>query len=88
MKKDMEQRKEWRSILNHGLLDGSLELPQALKLLRKILGKNQVEYAQMVGVSKKIITDFELGKGNPTIATINRLFAPIGFSVGLVKKRR
>jgi DNA-binding XRE family transcriptional regulator len=87
-KRNIEKRKEWRTLLNEGLSDGSLELSQALRLLRKILDKNQVEYAKMVGVSKKIIADFEIGKGNPTIGTLNRLFAPIGFKAGLVKKSR
>jgi predicted transcriptional regulator len=53
-----------------------------------MLGKNQVQYAEMVGVSKKIIADFEIGKGNPTVGTLNRLFAPIGFKAGLVKRTR
>lgn len=88
MKKDLKKQNEWRAQLNKGLLEGTLELPQTLKLLRKMLGKSQLEYADMVGVSKKIITDFELNRGNPTVATLNRLFAPIGFKVGLVKKER
>lgn len=88
MKKDLDKRNEWRAQLNNGLQDGSLELSQALKLLRKVMGKSQLEYANMIGVSKKIITDLELDKGNPTLSTLNRLFAPIGYKVGLIKKSR
>lgn len=87
MKSDLEQRGQWRRQLHAGLVEGSLEIPEALKMLRKVLGKSQQDYALMVGVSKKVIADLELGKGNPTIATLNRLFAPLGFKVGLVAAR-
>ena len=36
----------------------------------------------------KIVADIEVNKGNPTVATLNRLFGPIGFKVGLVRKNR
>lgn len=88
MKKDLEKRSEWRAQLNKGIIEGSIDLPEALKLLRKTLGKSQIEYAEMVGVSKKVVVDFELGKGNPTITTLNRLFAPMGYKAGLVRKVR
>lgn len=86
MKLDIQARKKMREELNSKLENGEIDMPEALVKLRKILGKNQVEYSQMVGVSKKIITDFELGRGNPTLETLNKLFAPIGCKVGIVRK--
>ncbi|MCB0341150.1 MAG: helix-turn-helix transcriptional regulator [Pseudobdellovibrionaceae bacterium] len=88
MKSKKTTRKQLREELNQGVQSGELELPEALILLRKVLGKSQLEYAQMVGVSKKIISDFELGRGNPTISTLNKIFAPLGVEMGLVTKRR
>lgn len=88
MKKDLEKQKRWRRELNEGLLSGQLEIPTALKLLRKMLAKNQVEYSKFVGVSTKIIAEIEIGKGNPTLKTLNTIFAPIGFRVGLVPRQK
>jgi len=39
-------------------------------LTRKIAGKNQQDYARMVGLSKNIISDFERGKGDPTLSSL------------------
>ncbi|MBT4763240.1 MAG: helix-turn-helix transcriptional regulator [Bdellovibrionaceae bacterium] len=88
MKPNIVLKKKWRAQLNQGVKDGSIDLPDALKLLRKIIGKSQLEYSQLVGVSKKVISDFEVKKGNPTVVTLNKIFAPIGLQVGLVSKRR
>lgn len=88
MKSNVELRKELRAQLNKGIESGDLELPEALVLLRKTLGKSQLDYAKLVGVSKKVISDFEVGKGNPTVETLNKIFAPLGLKIGLVSKRR
>lgn len=88
MKKDLDRQKQWRQELNEKLLSGNIELSTALKLIRKMLAKNQIEYAKMVGVSTKIIAELELGKGNPTLTTLNTVFAPIGYQIGLVPRKR
>lgn len=79
-------RKEKRNQLFEGVKSGKLSLEEALKLARKVVDKNQAEYAKLVGVSKKVIADFEVNKGNPTLATINKLFAPVGLKVGLINR--
>ena len=86
MKNDIQKRKEWRDQLFQRVDEGDLDLASASKLLRKILGRNQSDFAELVGVSKKIISDLEVGKGNPTVETINKIFTPVGLQVGLVRK--
>jgi transcriptional regulator with XRE-family HTH domain len=88
MKLNVELRKKWRVQLNEGVREGDITLPDALKLLRKILGKSQLEYSQMIGVSRKVISNLELKKGNPTVETLNKIFSPVGLKVGLVNKKR
>jgi len=47
----------------------------------------QEDYARLVGVSKNIIADFEMNKGNSMLSTINKRFAPIGLEVGLIRRK-
>lgn len=84
MKEKSVSRNEMRRQLVSGVKSGNLPMNEALKLARKILDKNQSEYAKLVGVSKRIIANFEINKGNPTLETINKLFSPVGLAVGLV----
>lgn len=87
MKSPSVSRQELRNQLLAGIETGDLELSDALKLARKVVLKSQVEYAKLVGVSKKIIADIELDKGNPTLVTLNKLFAPVGLTVGLKSRK-
>ncbi len=66
---------------------GSIPLSQALKGLRRSIGKNQIDYAKLVGVSARIIRDFEQENGNPTIDTLSKIFKPFGFRVYLKRIR-
>jgi DNA-binding XRE family transcriptional regulator len=86
MKTKMAIRNEAREALASGIQDGTLNLAQALKLARKVLNKNQAEYAKLVGITKKAIADLEVNKGNPTVATLNKIFSPVGLQVSLKAK--
>ena len=64
---------------------GELSLREASRIMRKIAGKTQVEYAKMVGVSPRVLIDFERGVGNPTLATLRKILAP--FNLELTVRR-
>lgn len=83
MKHSIEQRKQYRDLLYQKIDENDIDLIEALKLTRKITGKSQQDYARMVGLSKKIITDFERGRGNPTLETLIKMFKPVGLVPGL-----
>jgi DNA-binding XRE family transcriptional regulator len=88
MKLKISTRKQLRTQLFEDVNNGTISLNEALKIARKVLNKNQAEYANLVGVSKKVIADFEVNKGNPTLATINKLFSPVGLVVGLKNRNQ
>jgi len=49
---------------------------------RTILGMNQKEYAQKVAdISPRILSEFENGSGNPTLATLKKIASPFGLKV-------
>lgn len=86
-KDKIAERNELRKQLVLQVDAGQISLGRALVMARAIVDKNQADFAKIVGVSKKVIADLERGRGNPTVETINKLFAPVGLSVGLRSRR-
>jgi len=87
VKEPIEKRKQYRDLLYQKIDENNIDLVDALKLTRKIVGKSQQDYAHMVGLSKKIITDFERGKGNPTLDSLIKMFKPVGLIPGLKRRK-
>jgi putative transcriptional regulator len=76
---DMANMKE---ALYRDLAAGTVGIREATRLMRKILGMTQKEYAQkIVGVSPRILSEFENGTGNPTLATLEKVASPFGLKV-------
>ena len=69
--------------------EGAIDIRSASKLMRKIVGLNQHEYAEKIlKISPRVLIDFERGVGNPTLKTLQRIASPFGLEVGFVKKKR
>lgn len=69
------------------LIDGRITLGVMLSELRtKVLRMNQEQYAKLVGVSTRTISNIETDSGDPSVSTLNAVFKPFGFRVGLYSK--
>jgi len=66
---------------------GDLDLREALRMMRKIAGRTQSECAQLVGVSPRVLIEFERGIGNPTLKTIEKLLSPFALELTLRRRR-
>ena len=67
------------------LARGAVDIRQATRRMRKILGMSQKEYAQKVaGISPRILSEFENGSGNPTLATMEKIAGPFGLTVAFL----
>lgn len=63
---------------------GEISQGQMLKKLRKeVLGFSQTRYAELVGVSRRTLTDIEQDKGNQAQSMIDTVFKPFGIKSGL-----
>lgn len=63
---------------------GKLTQGQMLKHLRKeVLGFSQTRYAELVGVSRRTLTDIEQDKGSQVQSIIDKVFKPLGMKSGL-----
>ena len=64
------------------LAQGDIGIREATRRMRKILGMSQKEYAQKVAnISTRILSEFENGSGNPTLATLKKITLPFGLKV-------
>lgn len=64
------------------LAQGHIDMREATRRMRKILGMNQKEYAKKVAaISPRILSEFENGSGNPTLATLEKIAVPFGLKV-------
>ncbi|WP_253383602.1 helix-turn-helix transcriptional regulator [unidentified bacterial endosymbiont] len=79
---------ERQSVLHAAIRDillGNITQGAALKKLRVgVLGLKQDEYAKLVNVSRKTLSDVENDKGNYSTDVINKIFKPFGLQTGLV----
>ncbi len=67
------------------ILLGKISQGEALKRLRvEVLGLKQDEYAKLVNVSRKTLSDVENNRGNYSADVINKIFKPFGLQTGLV----
>ena len=50
---------------------------------RKALGVSQRDLSELAGVSLHTLSDIESGKGNPTLATLEAILAPLGMVLSI-----
>jgi DNA-binding XRE family transcriptional regulator len=86
--KAIARREELRRELYARVKSGDIALVEAVRMMRKIANKTQAEYAKLVGVSPRVLIDFERGVGNPTLRTLTRILAPFGLELGVRRRAR
>ncbi|WP_104203706.1 helix-turn-helix transcriptional regulator [Billgrantia saliphila] len=70
------------------LLRGAIDEGEALRRLRRdTLGLSQQAYAELVGISRRTLSDMEQGKGNVSFTVMNRVYRPLGLKVGLLPRQ-
>jgi putative transcriptional regulator len=86
----LDAQRPHRAALRQELYDrvrsADIDLVDAVKMMRKVAGKSQVEYAKLVGISPRVLIDFERGVGNQTLDSIRKMLAPFGFELTVRQK--
>jgi DNA-binding XRE family transcriptional regulator len=85
---DKAQARERRNQLLEAAASAELSLTEGVREMRAIAGMTQEEFAQHRGVSARVIKAIELGQGNPTVATLNRIGQFFGLEVAFVPVKR
>jgi len=79
---DHQEMARMKEELYLGLAKGDIDIRKATRQMRKILGMTQKEYAKRVAhISPRILSEFENGTGNPTLATLQKMASPFGLKV-------
>lgn len=77
---------ELRQELLRSYYDGELSAGQILKLLRKEVAEmNQTDFAALIGISRRTLSDLEQDLGSPTLTVFNAAFKPFGLTAGLIE---
>ncbi|WP_445005944.1 helix-turn-helix domain-containing protein [Halomonas mongoliensis] len=68
---------------------GELTDGRLLRSLRRdVLGLSQTRYSELVGISRRTLSDLEGDKGNVTLELKSRVFRPLGLEVSLLPRKR
>jgi transcriptional regulator with XRE-family HTH domain len=77
-----EEMARMKEELYRSLAQGDIGIRDATRRMREILGMSQKEYAQKVAdISPRILSEFENGSGNPTLATLEKIASPFGLKI-------
>lgn len=58
-----------------------MDLKDVMKSQRNLLGISQADLAEMAQVSIATVKDIERGKGNPSLATVNKILDILGMEI-------
>lgn len=80
----LEERKAYILNVAEEVAQGKLTLGGAVKRLREdLLGVSQERFAGACKISKRALSQLEVDKGNPTLATLEAVFNKFGLKVSL-----
>ncbi|MEA3465319.1 MAG: helix-turn-helix transcriptional regulator [Thermodesulfobacteriota bacterium] len=81
-----EKIEQLRKELYEGIDAGTVDIPEASKLMRKILGMSRQTYAAKIlrGVSFQTLQAVETRQGNPTLKTLEEIGKPFGLKVSFI----
>ena len=83
----IEDREALRRELYERIDRGDVGLVEAVRMMRKVAAKTQAEYARLVGISPRVLIDFERGVGNPGLKTLGRILAPFDLELTVMRRR-
>ena len=79
---DKDEMTAMKDALYRDLAAGAIGIREATRRMRRILGMTQRDYARKIaGISPRILSEFESGSGNPTLATLEKIASPFGLQV-------
>jgi DNA-binding XRE family transcriptional regulator len=81
------QKEQFLIELTTALFKGEITQGELLKKLRsEYLDLTQDAYAKLVGISRRSLHEVESDRRQLNLSTLNKVFSPLGFSIGLIPK--
>lgn len=86
---DQKNSRDEKEKLFAAISDGAISIGEATKMMRKIVGLTQKEYAEKIlKIYPRVLIDIENGRGNPTLETLKKIARPFGLTVGFVREKK
>lgn len=82
---DAKQTAELRQALSSQPPASDLPIGEVIRNMRLSIKGSQNEYAQLCGVSPRLLAAIEIGEANPTLKTLQALLLPFACDVGVVR---
>ena len=83
------QTREAKEKLFKSLATGEITIGEATRRMRNIVGLTQKDYAEKVlKIYPRVLMEIEKDRGNPTLATLEKIASPFGLKIGFVRKHR
>ncbi|MBP6219380.1 MAG: helix-turn-helix domain-containing protein [Oligoflexales bacterium] len=79
-------REELRTEFYKSVDEGTVTPREAVKRFRRMLGLSQRDFASKFKVSARILMAFEQGRGNPTLATLQKMLTSSGLELRVGRK--
>lgn len=83
-----KNRQEYRREFYAAVDSGTLTPQEAVRRFRIMTGKTQPEFAEFIGISLRVLRAFEQGRGNPTLATVEKMLTGSGLELKVGRKSR
>ena len=87
-KRSPEEIKQMREKFARDVESGVLSLSEAVTAMRHVVGKTIPDYAKILGISQRTLSDIENEAGNPTLETLNKIGKPFGLRVVFAPARK
>lgn len=82
-----DEREQLLRDLLHQVYRGDITEGKLLQILRKqVLGLTQEQYAKLVGVSRRTLSEIESDKAQLTLNVYRAVFKPLGLKPGLLPR--
>lgn len=69
------------------LENDEISIGMGIKMLRKLVNQSQVQYAKIIGIDVRVLSQFENGKGNLRQHTIEKIIEPFGLIIAVHRKK-
>ena len=81
-----EEIKEMRQQFAKSIERGELGLAEATRQMRHIVGKTIPDYAKILKISERTLSDIENNAGNPKLETLQKIAKPFGLKISFTSK--
>ena len=83
-----DEIQKMRQQFTQAIEQGELGLAEATRRMRHIVGKTIPDYAKILKISERTLSDIENNAGNPKLETLEKIAKPFGLQISFIPKQK